>query len=123
MAGVAVKAASTFGSLLAARSQVSDMRDQMQDEVGESTYEEVKQTGTWGWAIASGFLPVQLATVPFQIAGMIFLIIIFMAVFGIGFGWSLLFAYLTQAMITAYITHKVLSVGLSIFGFGEKKYQ
>lgn len=86
--------------------------------IGEAGFQTVRSTGTWGYALLQGFVPLFNPVFLIPQAGLfIFMIIVFILLFGwleISRWWSIPMAYFAQAFIVAIIVHKVLDLGLKI---------
>lgn len=88
------------------------------NRLGEEGYAAARGVGTYTWAAANAFLPINPAIIPAQIGFMIALSLIFIFVFGCGVGRGILYAWLTQGVLLMFaaqwITDRLLKYGFGV---------
>ncbi|QYB17534.1 hypothetical protein PV-S19_0170 [Pacmanvirus S19] len=84
---------------------------------GEEATQKGRDNIISGWSTVMAFAPINPMLIPFQMASFILLSIIFIFMFGMGFGKSVLLAYLLQAFLTWMLAKKIMNFAWS-FGLG-----
>ncbi len=82
-------------------------------------YKVVRTGGTLAYSLLTGFTPLNLVAIPFQIVSMIILIIVFMFVFDFGFLPSVFAAYIITGIIITAIAYVTINFIIDVVSPGN----